>query len=74
MMLHLATLLQERSVGVFETRGGGGNGGAPIRLILVVLALVLFAIAGFGWPAPVDPYRAKFGWMGMFFLTLSTFF
>jgi hypothetical protein len=47
---------------------------APLRLIFVVLALVLFAIAGFGWPSPIEPYRAKLGWCGMFFLTLSTFF
>jgi hypothetical protein len=48
--------------------------GAPLHLIFVVLALVLFAIAGFGWPAPIDPYRAKLGWCGMFFLVLASFF
>lgn len=47
---------------------------APLRLILIVLAIVLFAIAGFGWPAPVEPYRLKFIGAGLFFWALSTFF
>jgi hypothetical protein len=47
---------------------------APLRLIFVILALVLFALAAFTWYPPVDPYRMKLGWAGMFFLTLSTFF
>lgn len=47
---------------------------APLHLICVVLALVMFAIAGFGWPAPVEPYRMKFVGMGLFFWVLSTFF
>lgn len=47
---------------------------APLRLILMVFALVFFAIAGFGWPAPVDPYRLKFVALGLFCATLSTFF
>jgi hypothetical protein len=47
---------------------------APIRIILVVIALVMFLIAGFGWPAPVEPYRVKFIGIGLFFWLLSTFF
>ena len=47
---------------------------APLHLIFVVLALVLFAIAGFGWLAPVEPYRTKLIACGLFFWTLSTFF
>ena len=47
---------------------------APLHLIFVVLALVMFAIAGFGWPAPVEPYRVKFIGIGLFFWLLSTFF
>ncbi len=50
-----------------------GNG-APLHLIFVVLAMVLFAIAGFGWPVPVDPWRTKFIAMGLFFLVLASFF
>lgn len=47
---------------------------APLHLIFVVLALVLFALAAFAWPAPVEPWRMKLGWAGMFFLVLSSFF
>ena len=47
---------------------------APLRLIFVVLALVLFAIGGFGWLAPVEPYRVKIVSAGLFFWILSTFF
>ncbi len=47
---------------------------APLHLIFIVLALVMFAIAGFGWPAPVEPYRVKFIGIGLFFWTLATFF
>ena len=47
---------------------------APLHLIFVVLALVLFALAGFGWPAPVEPYRVKIVAAGLFFWCLSTFF
>jgi len=47
---------------------------APLELIFVVLALVLFALAGFGWPAPIEPYRTKLVAMGLFFWCLSTFF
>jgi hypothetical protein len=47
---------------------------APLHIILVVLALVLFFLAGFGWPAPVEPYRLKLIGAGLFFLTLATFF
>jgi hypothetical protein len=47
---------------------------APLRLILMIVGLVLFAIAGFGWPQPIDNYRVKFIAAGLFFVTLSTFF
>ena len=47
---------------------------APLHLIFVVLACVLFAIGGFGWLAPVEPYRIKLVSAGLFFWTLSTFF
>jgi hypothetical protein len=45
-----------------------------LNLILVVFALVMFAIAGFGWPAPIEPYRVKFIGVGLFFLTLAMLF
>ena len=47
---------------------------APLHLICVILALVMFAIAGFGWPTPVEPYRVKIIGIGLFFWCLSTFF
>jgi len=47
---------------------------APIRLIFIVLALVMFAIAGFGWPNPIEPYRLKFIGIGLFFYVLASFF
>ena len=47
---------------------------APLHLILVVLALVLFFLAGFGWPAPVEPYRLKLIGAGLFFWLLASFF
>jgi hypothetical protein len=47
---------------------------APLHLILVVVALVMFGIAGFGWLAPIEPYRVKFIGIGLFFATLATFF
>lgn len=47
---------------------------APLHLIFIVLALVMFAIAGFGWPAPVETYRVKLIGIGLFFMMLSTFF
>jgi hypothetical protein len=47
---------------------------APLHIILVVVALVLFAFAGFGWPANIEPHRVKLVGAGLFFLTLSTFF
>ena len=47
---------------------------APLKLIFVVLAMVLFAIGGFGWLAPVEPYRVKIVSAGLFFWVLSTFF
>ena len=45
---------------------------APLHLFIIVLALVMFAIAGFGWPAPVEPYRVKFIGIGLFFWCLGT--
>ncbi len=51
------------------------NAGAPpIRLILLVFALVFFAIAGFGWPQPIEPFRLKFVGLGLFCLTSAMFF
>lgn len=47
---------------------------ATPRIICAVLALLLFGIAGFAWPVPVEPYRLKIVAIGLFFLTLSTFF
>jgi hypothetical protein len=47
---------------------------APLHLIFVVLALVLFFLAGFGWPAPVEPYRLKLIGAGLFFMLLASFF
>jgi len=50
------------------------NNGAPLHLICIVIALVMFAIAGFGWPAPIEPYRVKFIGIGLFFWLLASFF
>lgn len=47
---------------------------APMHIIFVVLALVLFALGAFGWPAPIEPYRVKLISGGLFFWVLSTFF
>ena len=47
---------------------------APLHLILVVLACVLFFLGAFAWPAPVEPYRTKLVAAGMFCWCLSTFF
>jgi hypothetical protein len=47
---------------------------APLHLILIVLATVLFFLAAFAWPAPVEPYRMKLVAAGLFFWCLSTFF
>ena len=47
---------------------------APVRLFLMVLAVVLFFIAAFGWPAPVEPYRLKIVAGGLFCWALATFF
>ncbi len=52
----------------------GSHNGAPLHLILVVLAVVLFFLAGFAWPVPVEPYRVKLIGAGLFFWALSTFF
>lgn len=48
--------------------------GAPIRLFLMVLAIVLFFIAAVAWPAPVELYRTKLIAAGLFCWCLSTFF
>jgi len=47
---------------------------APLRLILMVLAVVLFFIAATAWPAPVEPYRTKLIAGGLFCWSISTFF
>jgi len=47
---------------------------APLRLILMVLAVVLFFIAATAWPAPVEPYRNKLIAGGLFCWSVSTFF
>jgi hypothetical protein len=51
---------------------------APLHLIFVCLALVLFGLAAFAGPwsqAPQEPwYRGKLIAGGLFFWTLSTFF
>jgi len=48
--------------------------GAPLHLIFMVFALVLFALAAFGWPQPIEPYRMKLVAGGLFFWCLSFFF
>jgi hypothetical protein len=40
---------------------------APLRLIFLVLAFVLFVLAGIGVAHP----RWNFGWLGLAFLTLA---
>jgi hypothetical protein len=52
----------------------GEKNSAPLHLIFVVLACVLFAISGFGWLPPVEPWRTKLIAAGLFFWVLSTFF
>jgi hypothetical protein len=47
---------------------------APLHIILVVIAAVLFGIGAFAWPAVVDPYRTRLIACGLMFLTASTFF
>ena len=47
---------------------------APLHLICVVIAMVLFGIAAFAWPVPFEPWRLKIVACGLFFWTLSTFF
>lgn len=47
---------------------------APLHVFLFGVALVMFAIAGFGWPTPIEPYRTKFIGIGLFFWCLSTAF
>lgn len=47
---------------------------AGLRIIFTVVAMVLFAIAGFTWVAPFEPWRDKLIAMGLFFWVLSTFF
>jgi hypothetical protein len=44
------------------------------RLVCLTFALVFFAIAGFGWPQPIEPFRLKFVGLGLFCLTLAMFF
>lgn len=47
---------------------------APLQLFLMILAAVLLFLAAFAWPAPIEPYRARLGWAGMFFWCASNFF
>lgn len=47
---------------------------SSFHLLLFVTGTVLFAIAGFAWPVPVDSYRTKIIGLGLFFCALSTFF
>jgi hypothetical protein len=47
---------------------------APFQLILVILAAVLFFLAAFAWPAPVEPYRTKLVAAGLLCWVVSTFF
>jgi hypothetical protein len=47
---------------------------ATVHLVLVILAALLFFIAAFAWPAPVEPYRTKIIAAGLFFWCASTFF
>lgn len=47
---------------------------APLRIILVIIAGVLFGFAAFAWPAPVEPYRVKLIAAGLMFWVASTFF
>jgi hypothetical protein len=44
---------------------------APWKLILLVLALVLFFIGGVLWPPPSDAYRLRIVSAGLFFYILS---
>lgn len=54
------------------------HNGAPLHLICVVVALVLFGLATLTGPwtqSPAEPwYRGKLISAGLFFLVLSTFF
>jgi len=49
----------------------GGNMGAPWVLICMVFAFVLFAIAAFAWPAPIEPWRVKIVAAGLMFYVLA---
>jgi hypothetical protein len=50
------------------------HNGAPLHLILVILAAVLFFLAA-AWPAPEPhPYRPRLVAAGLFCWVLSTFF
>jgi hypothetical protein len=51
-----------------------GHNEAPIRMILMCMAIALFAIAAFAWPAPIEPWRLKLVAGGLFCWSLSTFF
>jgi hypothetical protein len=44
---------------------------APWSLICLIFAFVLFALAAFAWPAPVEPWRLKLVAGGLMFYTLS---
>ena len=47
---------------------------APFRIVLAAIALAMFLVAAFAWPAPIEPYRVRFVGAGLFFWLLSTFF
>jgi hypothetical protein len=45
---------------------------APWSLICFVFAFVLFAIAGFAWPVPIDAWRVKLIAAGLMFWVLAS--
>jgi hypothetical protein len=47
---------------------------ATVRVILVVAAIIMFGIAAFVYPAPVEPYRLRFTAAGLFCWSLSMLF
>jgi hypothetical protein len=50
------------------------HGSAPLRLILVVAAFVLFAIAAVAWTPPAEPWRTRLIAAGLACWVASTFF
>jgi hypothetical protein len=47
---------------------------APLHLVLMILAIVLFGFAAFAWPVPFEPWRTRLIAAGLFCWALSTFF